>query len=192
MYILFVCNFLNAKEIINIRDWNHPTKEIFYNENIELKKVVINNKNFPIFYINESPKNFNFLNYIFLSLLAEKNGYWDFEIKIKNNYIKIFCDKHKKRVIKIETKSTTKQFDNYSYNEAKDIVEKLIIETQNLIYVEEEKCYYNKKDETYIILKSIGFDEYGRFEVIISPVDYPLSVYNHFYVDLLTDKIYEE
>ena len=48
MYILFVCNFLNAKEIINIRDWNHPTKEIFYNENIELKKVVINNIMEPV------------------------------------------------------------------------------------------------------------------------------------------------
>ncbi len=48
MYILFVCNFLNAKEIINIRDWNYPTKEIFYNENIELKKVVINNIMEPV------------------------------------------------------------------------------------------------------------------------------------------------
>lgn len=191
-YFFILFNYLYTKEINDIRSWKHPTKEIFLSQNIELEKIIIDDKNFPVFYISKLPKDFNVSNYIFLSLLAEKNGFWDFGIKTQNNYLKVFCNKKKKRVIKIEMGNISKQFDNYSYNEAEIVAKKLIIEKENLTYMEKEKCFYNKNDGTYVILKTIGFDEYGRFEIRISPVDYPLSVYNYFYVDLLLNKIYEE
>lgn len=180
------------KRVLDISTWTHPTKEIFLKQNIELAKVIIDDKNFPIFYVSKMPEKFNILNYNFLSNLAEKNGFWNFGIKTKDNLLKVVCNKSKKRVVKIEMGNIVKQFDNYTVNEASIIAKKIIVEKENLIYLEKDKCFYNKKDETYVILKNIGFDNEGRYEVRMSPADYPLSVYKYLYVDLFTKTIYEE
>lgn len=180
------------KIVLDISTWTHPTKEIFLSQNIELAKVIIDDKKFPIFYISKMPEKFNILNYNFLSDLAEKNGFWDFGIKTKDNLLKVVCDKSKKRVVKIEMGNIVKQFDNYTVNEASIIAKNIIVEKENLIYLEKEKCFYKEKDETYVMLKNIGFDKEGRYEVRMSPANYPLSVYKYLYVDLFTKIIYEE
>lgn len=180
------------KIVLDISTWTHPTKEIFLSQNIELAKVIIDDKKFPVFYVSKMPEKFNILNYNFLSDLAEKNGFWDFGIKTKDNLLKVVCDKSKKRVVKIEMGNIVKQFDNYTVNEASIIAKNIIVEKENLIYLEKEKCFYNEKDETYVMLKNIGFDKEGRYEVRMSPANYPLSVYKYLYVDLFTKIIYEE
>lgn len=97
------------KEVItDIKNWNHPVKIILndYYNFILYKVELLNNKTYPIFYMN-FPLNLNkssefYLRDLFISI-AEANGYWDYEIKDVNRTldIKVSCDTKSKKVINI-------------------------------------------------------------------------------------------
>jgi hypothetical protein len=57
-----------------------------------------NNNTYPIFYV-ENDLDLVFSNEPFIEELANKNGYWDFTIKIGVQSLEVTCNKKQKKVV---------------------------------------------------------------------------------------------
>jgi hypothetical protein len=92
--------------ISDISSWNHPVKDVFNNYNIKICKIeLLNNKKFPVFYIEFDPvyklesQNAKYFD-VLLKKVASANGYWNFKVIDEKNKIvfNVECDKGKKSV----------------------------------------------------------------------------------------------
>lgn len=191
IYFLII-SLVYGSQTIGLKNWSHPTKQVFLEQSLNLYKVILENKTYPIFYVNNNHEDFNFYDYIFLSKLAGKNGYWNFEIIINNDFFKVYCNKKNKRVTRIESEKKVKEFDDFTFNEASKKAKEIIAQKDKLLFINEKEAYYEANTCTYLLLKEIDFDEEGRFEIRVSPKEYPLSVYNYYHIDLRTREVFEE
>lgn len=88
-----------TKVITDIAKWNHPTKGIFRKYGYNLTKIEFTNNNtYPIFYV-DNDLDLVFSNEPFIEELANKNGYWDFTIKIGIQSLEVTCNKKQKKVV---------------------------------------------------------------------------------------------
>lgn len=159
----------NKTVITDIENWKHPTKKVFENSNMELWKVELNDsRRYPVFYVKNN-KEINIYDYRVLSDIAEANGFWDYLIVKESQYIRVFCNKIKKRVVKTESDKSKKEYDSNSLEEAIDRAEKLIAAKEKLIYQKKKGYYYSREYGEDIFLNCIGFDENGRIEIRVQP-----------------------
>ena len=102
--------------ISNIEKWNHPTKKVFIDNGFKVEKVeLINEKKFPIFYIKAENKEAEYIyNEEFIKEVAKANGYWDYKIIFKDDFVELFCDKKKKIVKKSVSSNSTLEFEKFT------------------------------------------------------------------------------
>lgn len=82
--------------ITDVANWNHPVKEAFVKFGFSLTKIEFyQNGKYPVFYVENNSKcdiddeNFD-------EMVANKNGYWSFEVRDKNQRLVVVCDKTSK------------------------------------------------------------------------------------------------
>ena len=116
-----------TKEIVDLDNWNHPTKKVFNDLGIDLYKVEIANQTYPIFYTNEENEDL-IVGYDFLNELAKANGFWDFSIikSFENQEVKVKCDKESKHVVSSDDGKNKIVYYPY-YKETLDKTYKLIV-----------------------------------------------------------------
>lgn len=68
----------------------------------------------------------------------------------------------------------------------------MVVKKFNFTYNKDTEDYSQKEESYNVILIAQGYDEKGRYEIRISPSDYPLSVYTYCYVDLKNGTITAE
>ncbi len=182
----------NIRLITDIKNWKHPTKEVFENNNMVLWKIELREKRrYPVFYV-KSDKEANIYNYRIVSDIAEANGFWDYMIINKRESVKVFCDKIKKRVVKIESDKFSKEYDSNSLKEAIEKAKNLVVIKEKLIYKRKTGDYYSEEYDEDIFLNCMGFDENGRVEVRVQPRENFLNVYKYYHVDLKIEEVFEE
>jgi hypothetical protein len=94
-------NTFNEKVVITeIKNWDHPTKNVFKSYGFIVNKVeLLKNKTYPVFYVihNDSQSIYDFK---LLREITEKNGYWDYKIVDGKGYIEVFCDRKQNKIIR--------------------------------------------------------------------------------------------
>lgn len=182
----------NITVIADIKNWKHPTKEVFENNNMVLWKIELRDKRrYPIFYV-KNDKEVNIYDYKTLSDIAESNGFWDYMVVKESEYVKVFCNKIKKRVVKTESNKAKKEYDSNSLKDAIDKAKRLVANREKLIYKKKTGDYYSEEYGEDIFLNCMGFDENGRVEVRVQPRENFLNVYKYYHVDLKTEELFEE
>ena len=87
--------------ITDIKNWSHPTKQVFEKYNFTVVKVeLLKKKTYPVFYVKRKTQDISINDERMLTEIAAKNGYWDFKIVVGTNSVEVRCDKKKRNVIK--------------------------------------------------------------------------------------------
>jgi hypothetical protein len=103
----------DSKKIVDIENWNHPSKSIFVDYGFKIIKIELySNDTYPVFYINSYEQITQINDYKFLSDIAKANGYWDYMIVYDKNPIEVYCDKNDKIVVKARYGSEIIKYDD--------------------------------------------------------------------------------
>ena len=90
-----------CNKIVDIKNWNHPLKDILTVAGIEILYIeLIDNNTYPIITVKSLTNN---LSKSSLEKISKANGYWDLRIRDKNSLsIKIYGDKKNKKLLRYE------------------------------------------------------------------------------------------
>jgi hypothetical protein len=88
-------------KIIDIKNWNHPIKDVLTGLGMEILYIELIDKNtYPIITVKNLPNNLSSSN---LEKILKVNGYWNLRIREKyGSSFKIFGDKGNKKLLKVE------------------------------------------------------------------------------------------
>jgi hypothetical protein len=90
-----------SKTIVDIENWNHPSKSIFDNYGFKIIKIELySNDTYPVFHISSYEQITQIDDYNFLSDIAKVNDYQDYMVVYDKNPIEVYCDNSNKKVIK--------------------------------------------------------------------------------------------
>lgn len=102
--------------ISDIANWEHPTKKVFADNGIAIKKIILKKeKTYPEFYVelpnNDKVKDISLFEGI-LRNIAKENGFWDYKLidESLSVEIEVFCDKPSTSVSNIQYKNKDKYF----------------------------------------------------------------------------------
>jgi hypothetical protein len=102
-----------SKTIVDIENWNHPSKSIFADYGFKIIKIELySNDTYPVFHISSYEQITQIDDYNFLSDIAKANDYRDYMVVYDKNPIEVYCDKSNKKVIKARYNSEIIEYDD--------------------------------------------------------------------------------
>ena len=179
LIVIFTMSFISGygsdKTVItDISNWKHPVKGVFKEYNLKLIKVeLINNNVYPIFYIDDFSGNY-ISDIDLFKEVAKANGYWDYKIIFKDDFVELFCDKKKKSVKKSVSSNSTLEF------------EKFTLTMEDAVKLLKSKLGKNILKKTYI--SNAYLNENGEYVVTqSSPAD--TAVLEWYHINAITKRI---
>jgi hypothetical protein len=170
----------------DLDNWNHPVKDVFKKNNVQIEKVdFLRNNKYPLFYVEFYYKlNYDSADYFekIIDNVAKANAYWDFEIIDKENKLDfcIVCDRKKRKVTQIILNNKKDYFSDikgrctyynrklYKVNgqipeaEALEIIKDLI--KKGTIQLEDPSCVaqsFDNRDNIYHVVRIVYVDPQG-------------------------------
>ncbi len=152
-----VINAVGVEKVVitDIKNWNHPVKEVIHKYGVVLKKVeLLNNKTYPKFYLEESGEIISDFN--FCKSVAEANGYWDFELIDdtggNKQIVKVKADKSIRRIIKALCSINNENYEmSFIYKDRKDSL------TSDELSINYQGVTINKQTDVKLMWKKIGY-----------------------------------
>lgn len=171
----FIAGYGSDKTVItDISNWKHPVKAVFKEYNLKLIKVeLINNNVYPIFYIDDFSGNY-ISDIDLFKEVAKANGYWDYKIIFKDDFVELFCDKKKKSVKKSVSSNSTLEF------------EKFTLTMEDAVKLLKSKLGKNILKKTY--LTNVYLNEKGEY-VITQSSSADTAVLEWYHINAITKRI---
>lgn len=106
----------NKEIIVDIRNWNHPTKEVFKYWGFKVTKIeLLKDKTYPIFYVEHDKVHDIYFTEL-IKEIAEKNSYWDYKIIDDKGFIEVYCNKNERKILKIITDKGVTDYTTYNFS----------------------------------------------------------------------------